>query len=98
MSSKVVFTIKPVKELRQLDASEQPKRLLNATQSNYKSTAGNFYWETVWFWPVRAAVSGELMEMLTLNVMKISFFPTGILTVWPSSTPKNKPDAHQGWE
>ena len=23
----------------------------------------------------------------TLNVMKISLFPTGILTVWPSSTP-----------
>lgn len=32
----------------------------------------------------------ELVSILTLNVMKISFLPTGILTVWPSSTPKSQ--------
>lgn len=41
----------------------------------------------VGFW---SADKSQHIMAFTLNVMKISFFPTGILTVWPSSTPKGK--------
>lgn len=39
--------------------------------------------------------SGMVLSIPTRNVMKISFFPTGILTVWPSSTPWSKTNTNQ---